>query len=109
MAGLVDFSLFFAGGWVMDRFGRLWTAVPSMVGLGVGHLALAATAFLPGTVWWFIGIAMFLSLSNGIGAGILMTLGADLAERATSAVARPTRRALAPGGFHAGVLHQRRK
>jgi hypothetical protein len=31
-------------------------------------------------VWWFIGIAMFLSLANGIGAGILMTLGADLAD-----------------------------
>jgi len=80
VAGLVDFSLFFAGGWIMDRFGRLWTAVPSMVGLGIGHLALAVTAFLPGTVWWFIGIAMFLSLANGIGAGILMTLGADLAD-----------------------------
>ncbi|HEU0206651.1 MAG TPA: MFS transporter [Pseudolysinimonas sp.] len=80
VAGLVDFSLFFAGGWIMDRFGRLWTAVPSMVGLGVGHLALAATAFLPGTVSWFIGIVMFLSLANGIGAGILMTLGADLAD-----------------------------
>ena len=80
IAGAVDFSLFFAGGWIMDRFGRLWTAVPSMVGLGVGHLALAATAFLPGTVWWFIGIATFLSLANGIGAGILMTLGADLAD-----------------------------
>jgi MFS family permease len=80
VAGLVDFSLFFAGGWIMDRFGRLWTVVPSMVGLGAGHLALAVTAFLPGTVWWFIGIAMFLSLANGIGAGILMTLGADLAD-----------------------------
>ncbi len=80
VAGLVDFSLFFAGGWIMDRFGRLWTVVPSMVGLGVGHLALAATAFLPGTVAWFIGIVMFLSLANGIGAGILMTLGADLAD-----------------------------
>jgi MFS family permease len=80
VAGLVDFSLFFLGGWIMDRFGRLWTAVPSMIGLGVGHLALAFTAFLPGSVGWFIGIAMFLSVANGIGAGILMTLGADLAD-----------------------------
>ncbi len=80
VAGLVDFSLFFAGGWIMDRFGRLWTAVPSMVGLGIGHLALAFTASLPGPVWWFIGIALFLSLANGIGAGILMTLGSDLAD-----------------------------
>jgi MFS family permease len=80
IAGAVDFSLFFAGGWIMDRFGRLWTAVPSMIGLGIGHLALAASAFLAGPVWWFIGIAMFLSLANGIGAGILMTLGADLAD-----------------------------
>ncbi|HEY4224216.1 MAG TPA: MFS transporter [Pseudolysinimonas sp.] len=80
VAGLVDFSLFFAGGWIMDRFGRLWTAVPSMVGLGIGHLLLAFTAFLPGPVWWFIGIALFLSLANGIGAGILMTLGSDLAD-----------------------------
>ncbi|CAN5417968.1 MFS transporter [soil metagenome] len=80
IAGAVDFSLFFAGGWIMDRFGRLWTALPSMIGLGIGHLALAGTALLPGAVWWFIGIAMFLSLANGIGAGILMTLGADLAD-----------------------------
>ena len=80
VAGLVDFSLFFLGGWIMDRFGRLWTAVPSMIGLGVGHLALAFTAFLPGSVGWFIGIAMFLSVANGVGAGILMTLGADLAD-----------------------------
>ena len=25
----------------MDRFGRLWSALPSMIGLGLGHLALA--------------------------------------------------------------------
>lgn len=80
IAGAVDFSLFFVGGWIMDRFGRLWTVLPSMIGLGVGHLLLAGTSTLPGAVWWFIGVAMFLSLANGIGAGILMTLGADLAD-----------------------------
>lgn len=80
IAGAVDFSLFFAGGWIMDRFGRLWTAVPSMVGLGIGHLVLAFTHDLAAPGAWFTAIAMFLSLSNGIGAGILMTLGADLAD-----------------------------
>ncbi|MGN6502237.1 MAG: MFS transporter [Pseudolysinimonas sp.] len=81
VAGAVDFSLFFAGGWIMDRFGRLWTAVPSMVGLGVGHLVLAFTHEATAAGAWFTAIAMFLSVANGIGAGILMTLGADLADR----------------------------
>ncbi|HWM34405.1 MAG TPA: MFS transporter [Pseudolysinimonas sp.] len=81
VAGIVDFSLFFAGGWIMDRFGRLWTAVPSMLGLGIGHVVLAFTHDLPAAGVWFVVVAMFLSLSNGIGAGILMTLGADLADR----------------------------
>jgi MFS family permease len=82
IAGAVDFSLFFLGGSIMDRFGRLWVAVPMMVGLGVGHLILALTWFLPGREPWFIAVALFLSLSNGLGAGILMTLGADLADPA---------------------------
>ncbi len=86
IAGAVDFSLFFAGGWIMDRFGRLWTAVPSMIGLGLGHLALAFTHETDARAAWFVGIAMFLSLANGIGAGILMTLGADLADPRDPAV-----------------------
>ncbi|QNO38818.1 MFS transporter [Protaetiibacter sp. SSC-01] len=80
-AGL-DVALFYAGGWIMDRFGRLWTAVPSMIGLGVSHLLLAFTHDVPGAVVWFAVVAGLLSLSNGIGAGILMTLGADLADPA---------------------------
>jgi MFS family permease len=80
IAGAVDFSLFFLGGSIMDRFGRLWVAVPMMLGLGTGHLLLALTWFLPGREPWFVAVALFLSLSNGLGAGILMTLGADLAD-----------------------------
>lgn len=80
IAGAVDFTLFYAGGAIMDRFGRLWTALPSMIGLGIGHLVLAFTHDLSNNVGWFIFAAMFISLANGIGAGILMTLGADLAD-----------------------------
>ena len=81
----IDFALFYVSGQVMDRFGRIWTALPSMIGLGVGHIMLAFTHDLPSNVEWFIGVAMFLSLANGIGSGILMTLGADLAPKARPA------------------------
>ena len=80
IAGAVDFALFYSGGQIMDRFGRLWTAVPSMLGLGIGHLVLAFTHDLSSNVSWFIGAAMLLSVANGLGSGILMTLGADLAD-----------------------------
>jgi MFS family permease len=81
IAGGVDFALFYASGQVMDRFGRMWTAIPSMLGLGAGHIMLAFTHDVPGRVAWFIGVAVLLSLANGIGSGLLMTLGADLADK----------------------------
>jgi MFS family permease len=80
VAAGVDFALFYLGGWIMDRFGRLWTAVPSTLGLGIGHLLLAFTHDSPANVEWFITVALLLAVANGIGAGILMTLGADLAD-----------------------------
>lgn len=78
-AGL-DFALFYTGGAIMDRFGRLWTAVPAMVGLGAGHLVLALTHDLSASATWFTAAAMLLAVANGIGSGILMTLSADLAD-----------------------------
>jgi MFS family permease len=81
VAGAIDFALFYASGQIMDRFGRLWSALPSMIGLGIGHLVLAFTHDVPGAVAWFIASALFMSLANGVGSGILMTLGADLADQ----------------------------
>jgi MFS family permease len=81
IAAGVDFALFYTGGQIMDRFGRLWTALPSMLGLGLGHLVLALTHDLEANVSWFVFAAMFLAVANGIGSGILMTLGADLADK----------------------------
>lgn len=85
IAGAVDFALFYPGGQIMDRFGRLWGAVPSMVGLGLGHFVLALTHDLSSNVGWFIGAALLLAAANGLGSGILMTIGADLADRANPA------------------------
>jgi len=81
IAGAVDFALFYTSGQIMDRWGRLFTALPSMVGLGLGHVVLAVTHDVATNVGWFIFAAMFLSLANGVGSGILMTLGADLADK----------------------------
>lgn len=81
LGGALDFALFYASGQIMDRWGRLWSVLPSMVGLGLGHLVLSVTHELPANVAWFIAIAMVLGVANGLGSGIMMTLGADLADK----------------------------
>jgi MFS family permease len=69
----VDMLLFYPGGVIMDRFGRVWVAVPSMIVLGLGFLLLPLTSG-PVTVGL---VAALMGLGNGISAGIVMTLGAD--------------------------------
>lgn len=85
IAGAIDFALFYVSGQIMDRFGRVWSALPSMIGLGLAHLALAFTHDVPSKVGWFVAVAMALALANGIGSGLLMTLGADLAPKSNPA------------------------
>ncbi|NEN06801.1 MFS transporter [Diaminobutyricibacter tongyongensis] len=81
IAGAIDFALFYSSGQIMDRFGRMWSAIPSMTGLGLGFIVLAFTHDLPTNVGWYIAVSMFLSVANGVGSGIIMTLGADLAPK----------------------------
>lgn len=81
LAGAVDFALFYVSGQIMDRYGRMWSAIPSMIGLGVAHVLLAFVTAEP----WFIAVAIFMAVANGVGSGILMTLGADLAPRGNPA------------------------
>jgi MFS family permease len=75
IAGAVDMALFYPSGKVMDGYGRLAVAVPSMLILGT------ATAVLPltGEIVGLTAVAMVMSFGNGIGSGIVMTLGADTA------------------------------
>lgn len=82
IAGAVDFALFYTSGQIMDRWGRLASALPCMLGLAVSYFLLAWSGHLDTRVGWFVGIAIGMSLANGVGSGILMTLGADLAPRA---------------------------
>ncbi|RBY81258.1 MFS transporter [Blastococcus sp. TF02-09] len=73
IANAVDMALFYPSGHVMDRLGRLWIAVPCMVVLGLGTLALPLTDSAAGLT----AVAMVMAFGNGIGSGIVMTLGAD--------------------------------
>jgi len=81
IAGGVDFALFFVSGWVMDRFGRLWSVVPSLTLMAAAFAMLAVSHDLDAATGWFTAAALVLALGNGLGSGILMTLGADLADR----------------------------
>lgn len=71
----IDMSVFYPAGTLMDRRGRLWVAVPSTLLMGI---ALIGTSLTTG-ILSFILVSMLLGLGNGIGSGIVMTLGADAA------------------------------
>ncbi len=79
ISGAIDFILFYASGQVMDRFGRLWAALPSMLLMGAGFFALALTHDLDQASMWFAMFAAILGVGNGLSSGILLTLGADVA------------------------------
>lgn len=81
VTGAIDFALFYASGQVMDRFGRLWAAMPAMLLMGAGFLALAFTHDLADAGLWFALFAAVLGVGNGLSSGILLTLGADLAPQ----------------------------
>ena len=57
----------------MDVKGRRWVAMPSMIIIGV---ALMLVPFTTGFVSLLIA-AMAIGFANGIGSGLIMTLGAD--------------------------------
>ncbi|PPF82746.1 MFS transporter [Subtercola sp. Z020] len=81
----LDFALFYTSGQIMDRFGRLWSALPSMIGMGVCLVVLSVTHDLAHAAGWFIVLTILLGVSNGISSGIVMTLGADLAPKSSPA------------------------
>jgi MFS family permease len=77
----VDMLLFYPGGAIMDRFGRVFVAVPAMLVLGLGFLLLTLTDTPLG-----VGlVAALMGLGNGISAGVVMTLGADASPAADRA------------------------
>lgn len=73
----IDMCLFYPVGWLVDRHGRKWSAVPSLTLFALCLLVLPlATGF--GSL---LAIACVLGLANGLGTGIVMIIGTDLSRR----------------------------
>ena len=77
LAGGIDMLVFYPAGKVMDHKGRRWVAVPSMLIMGAAMLLMPLTT---GFVTLLIA-AMAIGFGNGIGSGLIMTLGADHSPR----------------------------
>lgn len=100
IAGAVDMLLFYPAGKVMDRYGRLWIGVPSMLLVAASMVALPLTH----TVVAVSVVAALMGLGNGLGSGILMTLGADVAPARGRAQFLGMWRVFQDGGAAAGPL-----
>jgi MFS family permease len=100
LSGAIEALVFYPGGLIMDRWGRKAVAVPCTLIMGLSFLAMPLThsALALGAV------AMVVGLGNGIGSGIVNTLGADVAP----VLGRPTFlgvwRELADGGAAIGPV-----
>ena len=72
-AGGIDMLVFYPAGKVMDRKGRNWVVVPSMLVMGAALLAMPFTH----SATSLLIVSLAIGFGNGIGSGVLMTLGAD--------------------------------
>jgi len=77
LAGGIDMLVFYPAGKVMDLKGRVWVAVPSMLIMGLAMLLMPLTT---GTLT-LLCAALAIGFGNGIGSGIIMTVGADHSPR----------------------------
>ena len=78
LAAGVDMAVFYPAGKLMDRKGRNWVAVPSMAIMG---LAMMLMPLAQGAVA-LLCASLLIGFGNGIGSGMIMTLGADYSPAA---------------------------
>lgn len=94
LTGLIDFSLFYLSGIIMDRFGKFWSSVPTLLALGTAYLF----SFAVTDSFSFWVMASVTALANAVSAGINMILGADLAPPGSRAEFLASFRMLTSGG-----------
>ncbi len=99
-SSLIDLGFFYPAGVASDRWGRRAVALPCVTVLSIGHLLIpfshsVSTLFL---------VALALGCGNGMGSGIVMTLGADLTPEVGRASFLAVWRLISDGGTSAGPL-----
>ncbi|MFB8007680.1 MFS transporter [Nocardia sp. NPDC056000] len=98
-AGL-DVLCAYPAGHLMDRFGRRFIAVPSLAILAIGYLIVP----LADSIAVLTVAAIVMGIGNGIGNGVIMTIGADVAPAATRAEFLAAWRLTHDCGFFIGPL-----
>ena len=74
-AAALDVAFMWPGGWLMDTRGRMVVALPVVLSIALACLLLPLA-----TATWSVALVMALiACGNGLGSGIVMTLGADAA------------------------------
>jgi MFS family permease len=73
----IDLSFTWPGGWLMDTRGRVVTAVPVALSMAVACLLLPLAQGVLGLVL----VMSVMAVGNGLGSGIVMTMGADTAPQ----------------------------
>ena len=97
---LADMSLFYPAGLIMDRLGRKFAIVPSFALQAVGMALVPLTTDATGLTL----AALLMGFGNGISAGTMLTLGADLAPKNAVATFLGWWRLIGDAGFVAGPL-----
>ena len=75
LSAAMDMTLFYPAGAAMDRWGRKAVALPCLAILSIGLIILP----LADGAWGLVAVGLLLGFGNGIGSGVIMTLGSDLA------------------------------
>ena len=94
VTGFIDFTLFYLSGIIMDRFGKFWASVPTLLALGTTYLF----SFMVTDLFSFWVMAAVTALANALSAGINMILGADLAPEGSRSEFLASFRMLTSGG-----------
>ena len=77
--GVASIPILFVAGFIMDRFGRKFTIVPSLTLIGVSLLLVTATSYASLSFSVFVAAYVALQLSISLMGGSMQTLGSDIA------------------------------